>query len=151
MRIKTIELVGFKRFDDLTIDLGPTPKKIVAMVGPNGCGKSSIFDSIEKKMQRVRSRGSEDETFYLKSLFYDDNPQNEQYKQQKVEIDIDTGKLRSNSFYFRTSYRYTPKIEATRIKTIKETIDQQNPPISSIAIDQRLYNNYERLHAVLYS
>ena len=27
MRVKTVKLVGFKRFDNLTIDLGPTPKK----------------------------------------------------------------------------------------------------------------------------
>ena len=40
-------IVGFKRFDNLTIDLGPTPKKIIGLVGPNGCGKSSIFDAFE--------------------------------------------------------------------------------------------------------
>ena len=49
MRVQTLRLVEFKRFDDLTIDLGPVPKKIVALLGPNGCGKSSIFDSFEQK------------------------------------------------------------------------------------------------------
>lgn len=36
----------YKRFHDLTIDLGNTPKRIVALVGPNGCGKSSVFDAM---------------------------------------------------------------------------------------------------------
>ena len=53
MRVKTVKLVEFKRFDNLTIDLGPTPKKIVALVGPNGCGKSSIFDSFEQQLKEV--------------------------------------------------------------------------------------------------
>ncbi len=47
MRIKTIELKnGYKRFHHLTINLGDNPKRIVALVGPNGCGKSSVLDGI---------------------------------------------------------------------------------------------------------
>ncbi len=37
---------GYKRFHDLTIDLGETPARIVALVGPNGCGKSSVLDGL---------------------------------------------------------------------------------------------------------
>lgn len=44
MKIKSIKLSHFRRFTDLTINLGDSPKKIIALVGPNGCGKSSIFD-----------------------------------------------------------------------------------------------------------
>lgn len=46
MRIKKITLNEYKRFKSLTIDLGDEPKRIIALVGPNGCGKSSIFDGI---------------------------------------------------------------------------------------------------------
>ena len=46
MRIKTIQLKGYKRFYDLTIDLMENPKRIIALVGPNGCGKSSVFDGM---------------------------------------------------------------------------------------------------------
>jgi chromosome segregation ATPase len=47
MRIKKIELKdGYKRFHHLTIDLGDRPARIVALVGPNGCGKSSVFDGM---------------------------------------------------------------------------------------------------------
>jgi DNA repair exonuclease SbcCD ATPase subunit len=47
MRIKRLMLRnGYKRFKDLTIDLGNSPAKIIALVGPNGCGKSSVLDGI---------------------------------------------------------------------------------------------------------
>jgi DNA repair exonuclease SbcCD ATPase subunit len=47
MKIKKVQLKnGYKRFHDLTIDLGENPKRIIALVGPNGCGKSSIFDGL---------------------------------------------------------------------------------------------------------
>ena len=46
MKIKKIQLSNYKRFNDLTIDLGESPKRIVALVGPNGCGKSSVFDGM---------------------------------------------------------------------------------------------------------
>lgn len=46
MRIKKIQFKnGYKRFFDLTIDL-ESPKRIIALVGTNGCGKSSVFDGM---------------------------------------------------------------------------------------------------------
>jgi len=71
MRIKNIRLKEFKRFDDLTIELGDNPKKIIALVGPNGCGKSSIFDAFEEKAKDYRNPGSESVDFFSKSMFYD--------------------------------------------------------------------------------
>jgi chromosome segregation ATPase len=59
MKIKKIRLSMFKRFDDLTIDLGESPKKIIAMVGPNGCGKSSVFDAFEEKLKDFSPSGGE--------------------------------------------------------------------------------------------
>ena len=47
MKIQKIQFKnGYKRFFDLTIDLGENPKSIIALVGPNGCGKSSVLDGI---------------------------------------------------------------------------------------------------------
>jgi len=47
MKIKKVRLKnGYKRFHDLTIDLGDEPARIIALVGPNGCGKSSVLDGL---------------------------------------------------------------------------------------------------------
>ena len=155
MRVKTVRLIDFKGFDDLTIDLGPTPKKIVAMVGPNGCGKSSVFDGFEQQLRPWTSNEPENTEFYSKSLFREDNDanlRNEQFNaQQAVTVTFDSGVLHKKSFYFRTSYRYTPKLDLREIKSINETQNRQDHPISSIAMDQRLINNYAKLHSILYS
>ncbi len=45
MRIKNVRLKNYKRFADLTIANLPASARLVVLVGPNGTGKSSLFDS----------------------------------------------------------------------------------------------------------
>ena len=103
MRVKKIQLKEFKRFDDLTIDLGDNPRKIIALVGPNGCGKSSIFDSFEEKQKDYRNYGSEETQFFSKALFYtDESKKNTSYdKNNSIQITTDspTGSLNRKSFF----------------------------------------------------
>ncbi|MBM3373453.1 MAG: ATP-binding cassette domain-containing protein, partial [Betaproteobacteria bacterium] len=44
MRLKQINLAGFKSFVDPTHI--PVPGQLVGIVGPNGCGKSNIIDAV---------------------------------------------------------------------------------------------------------
>ena len=46
MKVTSLQLKKYKRFFHLQIEFGPRPKRIVALVGPNGCGKSSVFDAM---------------------------------------------------------------------------------------------------------
>ncbi len=66
MRLKSLEIKGFKSFADKTIlnfDEG-----ITGVIGPNGCGKSNIVDSIrwvigEQKISQLRSENLESLVF----------------------------------------------------------------------------------------
>ena len=48
MKITRIYLKNFKRFTELEIKEIPVEAKLVVLSGPNGCGKSSIFDAFEQ-------------------------------------------------------------------------------------------------------
>ncbi len=154
MRIRSVALIEFKRFDELTIDLGVHPKKIISLVGPNGCGKSSVFDAFEEKLKDFRNSGSESIDFYLKSMFYEDTALKKTIYQKNNAIKIININGNSNfelkSFYIRTSYRFTSKVNVSQISSKGAIIDEARP-LSSIAIDSRLQSNYERLLGTAYS
>ena len=153
MRVKRIRLKAFKRFDDLTIDLGENPKKIVALVGPNGCGKSSVFDAFEEKLKDFRSYGNEGVGFFSKSLYDSDESKRAvgYDKNNSVSIATTTPNISRKGFYIRTAYRFTSKLNVTQIAAMPEILSTNDEPISSIALDARLESNYKRLMGTAYA
>lgn len=66
MRLKSLEIKGFKSFPDKTVI--KFDDNITGIVGPNGCGKSNIVDSIrwvigEQKISHLRSENLESLVF----------------------------------------------------------------------------------------
>jgi AAA15 family ATPase/GTPase len=148
MRIKKIRLKEFKRYDDLTIDLGENPKKIIALVGPNGSGKSSVFDAFEEKLKDFRSRNEEPVSFFSKSFFHRDVNFKKEVYNKNIAIAITTlgdVPVVRNSFYIRTAYRFTAKLNVNEVKKISDLKFGTDDPASSISLDTRLEDNYRRL------
>lgn len=145
MRAKKLRLSDFKRFHDLTIDLADHPTKIVALVGPNGTGKSSVFDAFEEIGSNYKGRGGKPSSYFQKSLF-DAEPKAENYNlPDHVQLETDQDGIDRMSFYIRSAYRFTPRLGITQIRTLPDVTEDNNRPRMLIDNDVRLQENYERL------
>src|SRR6202795_2754507 len=90
MRLKSLDLVGFKSFLEPT-SVGFAPG-ITAVVGPNGCGKSNIVDAIrwvlgEQAPSRLRGKAAED-------LIYAGNDHNQPAGMAEVALVLEAEEAR---------------------------------------------------------
>lgn len=158
MRIKKIHLSEYKRFLDLTIDLGENPARIVALVGPNGCGKSSVFDAILYEFNQYgRIGGTRNRDYNYHSLLQDP-----QFNSSHVEIMTDIGNLNSiigtkmnGEIYkkmvsFRSSFRYNGSLDVREVKAVSGIEKNDFGATTAADIDQRIEQSYKRLQ-ILYN
>lgn len=156
MKIKKLHLKKYKRFFDLTIDLGESPKRIVALVGPNGCGKSSVFDAMLYKNEAITvhiGNSSSKKDYKYHSLDKDSTYRNsniaidfvegsfEQVQQAKADL----GK-RNTIFSFRSSYRYNSSLNVKESKAVTDIQKNDFGASTASDIDQRIEQNYRRLY-----
>lgn len=157
MRIKKIRMKEYKRFYDLTIDLGISPKRIIALVGPNGCGKSSIFDAM-LYLAKVHM-GSFGGSGISRDYHYHSLKQVPNFNYQNISIEFEEGsfqqvysqmqkKGKGNSiFSFRSSFRYNGNLKVTQIKSVGDIIQNNFGASTASDIDQRIEEDYRRLLA----
>src|SRR6266704_3555270 len=67
MRVASLTLKNFKRFSNLLVRDIPQSAKLVVVVGPNGCGKSSLLDAfLHWYRSRVGFGINSDQQYYRK-------------------------------------------------------------------------------------
>ena len=148
MKIKEVKLNKFKRFTDLLITDIPATAKLVILVGPNGCGKTSVFEGLNHwyKYKGFNRRGDKD--YYIKEG--DKDVVNLDYwYDNRVAISVYDADLTDpneihGSFYFRTAHRNEPDFTTSNLS-------RQNNPKEQIKYntlmdtDCAVSENYQRL------
>lgn len=155
MKVKKIRLKnGYKRFHDLTIDLGDNPKRIIALVGANGCGKSSVLDGMlfhNNAHGVLGNKGNKNYEYH--SMYKTPN-----FNHQNVEIVFDKGTFNevrtekqqtgkeNTIFSFRSPYRYNSNLKVTQSQATNEIRLNNYGATLSSDLDDKMEQNYRRLY-----
>lgn len=148
MRIREIKLNKFKRFTDLTITDIPETIKLVILVGPNGCGKTSVFEGLNYwyKYKGFRQYGNKD--YYVKESDKEVIDSNNWYN-NRVTISFHDANLTDQnsihgSFYFRTAHRNEPDFTTNNLS--KQSDPKEQIKYSTLMdTDCTVSENYQRL------
>jgi predicted ATPase len=146
MKISTIKINNFKRFTDLTISEIPETARLIVLVGPNGSGKTSLFEAFNHwyKLNSYSSVGRQD--YFEKK---EDIVSTGDWYQNKVNVELfnnPNAQEVKGKFYFRTAYRNEADF------TISNLQNQSDPTIA-IKLETLMQNditvseNYQRLIA----
>lgn len=158
MRIKKLRLKnGYKRFNDLTIDLGDNPARIIALVGPNGCGKSSVLDGLlfhhnaYGYIGNTARRGADYHSMDAATTADYNN----------IEIDFVGGNFQvmrqrraalgksGTVFSFRSPYRYNNNIKINSINATSPIYENNYGASDASSLDSKMEDNYRRLQAMV--
>lgn len=144
MKICTVYLDNYRRFTDLTIKDIPATAKLVVLVGPNGCGKTSLFDAFKTwYLNQAFSESLND--YYCKKDITDKRTSRELvclgFRTSFQEF---TPENYRRTFYFRTAYRNSPEITVSELHSIQSPLEDFDMR-SMIQNDATVNENYQRL------
>jgi predicted ATPase len=148
---------GYKRFHNLTIDLGADPKRIIALVGSNGCGKSSVLDGMlfhANAFSQIGNRISKYSDHEYHSMNKIPN-----FNHDNVIIEFTEGSYLSMKylkekmgkentiFSFRSPHRYNSYLKITESKSTEEIRLNKYGASTTSDLDDKMEENYRRLSA----
>ena len=147
MRIKSVRLQNYKRFTKLAIVDVPATARLVVLVGPNGTGKSSVFDSfLLKAGAAVGNYGLSGgrEQYYEKV----GRSQNSHEIARRVAIEFHgpmEGQVDLKSaFQVRSAYRNEPDFRIQQLRAARA--EEAGPRLERIIdVDASVSQNYERM------
>ncbi len=149
MKITRLRLKNFKRFTDLTIDLGDAQSpKLVLLIGANGSGKSAVFDAMEiiSAHHDAARFDFNEKAYYLKNdresivtMDFENGGtiQCKLGKNRKGTIEQSNTRLADGSFYGRSAVRYVPRITQNIVGPAISLESNEDKPRYYIDFDTR--------------
>ena len=149
MRIKSVGLRNYKRFTELTIAGLPATARLVVLVGPNGTGKSSVFDSFLLKagaaVDNYGLSGDRGE-YYDKKEEAQSRNSHEVARRVTIEFHgLSDGEVDLKSaFQVRSAYRNESDFRIQNLRAARS--EDTGPRIARIIdVDASVSQNYERM------
>lgn len=151
MKLATAHICDFKRFTDLTIADVPHDARLVVLVGPNGTGKSSLFEAFNYWMISARQDYRFDPLYHLKAGGPIAADWNQMLQRIQLSFHDFTSDPRQNlaqarkTFYFRSAYRHEPDFTINALNRADDVLMDSHRPTSLISGESRVSDNYQRI------
>ena len=155
MKIKKLCLRnGYKRFHDLTIDLGENPKRIVALVGSNGCGKSSVLDGLlfhANAYNQIGSGGNNSFEYHSMNRIPNFNHTNVEIHFEGGDyntIRVERAKVGKENtiFSFRSPHRFNSRLDVTQSNAVPELRLNNYGASYTSDLDSKMEQSYRRIN-----
>jgi predicted ATPase len=145
MKVKRVKTGEFRRFNNLIIEDIPEMARLVILAGPNGNGKSSLFDAMMKSWERSAGHGgSGDHTYYGRI----GSPNaHSAYQTPIVEFHgqvVGDHRAWRKTIYFRSAYRNEAEMQIQRFERMTSAVDERRFT-RLIENDAAVGSNYKRL------
>lgn len=145
MKIKKIELKGFKRFTNVTIEDIPSTAKLIVLIGPNGSGKTSLFEAFKQFSSRYGGLRHDNDINYLSK----GNAEFLNTWTENIKISFhDKNKLEQSeyrkAFYFRSAHRNEADFNVSSLQKMGSALESQSL-MRLIDNDSKVSDNYHRI------
>lgn len=152
MRLQSARIREFKRFHDLSVTGIPETVKLVILTGPNGSGKTSLFEAFNYWMSFLRGQNSFEAEYH--SRLSVTGPSTAHELLQKIDLqfhgvpdvrnDVDR---KRKAFYIRSAYRHEPDFTVNNLGAADDILTDSRRAHRLIQQEQRVSENYQRMVA----
>lgn len=153
MKLKQIHLKNFKRFHELKINDIPRTAKLIVLTGPNGSGKTSLFDAFNFWMRCKKERYGVDSEYYSRDRDTSDRWSQllerivlEFYDYEPANVGDRAGDNRKE-FYIRSAFRHEADFTIRSLEKSENILINSGAPETLKEPEKRVSDNYQRIVA----